>query len=474
MDVRSLPTPSRLIGGLIAFQCFILVTIPYGFSSAPPLDVVEGLVWAPHWLIGTYKHPPLPSWLIEISVLLTHNVILGPYLVGQICVALTYWFIYQLGRLLMDPIRAAAGTILMVGAYYFTVPTLEFNHNVIQLPLWSAAVLLYAHLRQKPHSWLLWLGLGALGGFGLYGKYTFAVLLIILFCFSLFERPTRAMFKTARPYVSVALAVAVFSPHLIWLVQHDFEPFTYALERSSNGPTSAPLVFMAAQVADHLPIVLILAVVGIGGLIKAESIQAIRDDVLFLRVIAFGPILLVFALFILSGSSAKDMWAMPMFNSLGLWLVMEIGRKWSLPQLNRAMMTAMALIFLVGIGFIVQALHPYADRPSRSNWPMIDIARAVDEAWHKQTDQPLSIIGGTPFVAGLAALGQAIRPDVMIGVDVSHSPWLSEADIKKRGIAFIFDHDEAVPALCRATSFKTTITPRDPLIPQLTIIICPP
>jgi len=137
-------------------------------------------------------------------------VILGPYLVGQLCVALTYWFIYRLGRLLMDPIRAAAGTILMAGAYYFTVPTLEFNHNVIQLPLWSAGILLYAHLRQKPHSWLLWLGLGVLGGFGLYGKYTFAILLIILFCLSLFERPTRAMFKTARPYVSIALAIAVF------------------------------------------------------------------------------------------------------------------------------------------------------------------------------------------------------------------------------------------------------------------------
>jgi len=107
---------------------------------------------------------------------------------------------------------------------------------------------------------------------------------------------------------------------------------------------------MAAQIADHLPIVLILAIVGIGGLLKAESLQTIRDDVLFLRVIVFGPILLVFVLFILSGSSAKDMWAMPMFNPLGLWVVMEMGRKWTLPQLNRAMMAAIALIFLSVLG----------------------------------------------------------------------------------------------------------------------------
>ncbi len=474
MNARSVSTPGKMIGALIAFQCFILVIIPYAFSGAPPLDVVEGLVWAPHWLIGTYKHPPLPAWLIEISVLLTHNVILGPYLVGQLCVALTYWLIYQLGRLLMDSIRAAAGTILMAGAYYFTVPTLEFNHNVIQLPLWSAGIVLYAHLRQKPHSWLLWLGLGTLGGFGLYGKYTFAILLVVLFSLSLFEKQTRAMFKTAKPYVSMALAIAVFSPHLIWLIQHDFEPFAYALERSSNGPTSAPLVFVAAQVADHLPMIVILAIVGIRGLLKAEQLPKMRDDLIFLRIITFSPILLVFTLFMLSGSSAKDMWAMPMFNPLGLWIVMELGGKWSLPQLNRAMVTALALIFFVGVGFIVQAIHSYADRPLRSYWPMLEISNTVDRLWKERTDQPLAIIGGTPFVAGLAAIGQKARPDVMIGVDLSHSPWLSDQDVKKRGIAFIFDHDEAVPALCGTAAFKTTITLPDPLIPQLTAIMCPP
>jgi len=474
MNMRELSAPYKLISALIAFQCFILVIIPYNFSNAPPLDVVEGLVWAPHWLIGTYKHPPLPAWLIEISVLLTQNVILGPYLLGQLCVALTYWFIYRLGRLLMDPIRAAAGTILMMGAYYFTVPTLEFNHNVIQLPLWSAGILLYAHLRQKPRSWVLWLALGALGGFGLYGKYTFAILLIVLFFFSLFEQQTRAMYMTARPYVSIALALVIFSPHLIWLIQNNFEPFAYALERGATGPTSAPLVFLATQLADHLPMLLILASVGLRGLLNAERVQAPRDDVIFLRVIVFSPILLVFTFFLVSGSSAKDMWAMPMFNPLGLWIVMELGRKWSMPQLNRAMIAALVLIFLIGIGFIVQALYPFRGKPSRSNWPMVEIATAVDKAWRERTDQPLKIIGGTPFVAGLAALGQTMRPYVMIGADLNHSPWLREADIEKHGIAFIFDHDEAIPALCYKTPFKTVISLRDPLMPTLTAIICPP
>jgi len=105
---------------------------------------------------------------------------------------------------------------------------------------------------------------------------------------------------------------------------------------------------------------------------------------------------------------------------------------------------------------------------------MTQIANAVDQLWKERTDQPLTIIGGTPFVAGLAALGQKVRPDVMIGVDLNHSPWLSNQDVKKRGIAFIFDDNQAIPALCGSTSFKTTVTIPDPLIPPLTVIICPP
>ncbi len=474
MHVRSISTPSKLIGALIAFQCFILVIVPYSFSWAPPLDVVEGLVWAPHWLIGTYKHPPLPSWLIEISVLLTQNMILGPYIVGQLCVALTYWFVYQLGRLLMDPIRAAAGTILMAGTYYFTVPTLEFNHNVVQLPLWSASILLFAHLRQKPQSWWLWIGLGALGGFGLYGKYTFAILLLVLFGLAVSERSMREQFKTIKPYLSIGLAFVIFLPHLMWLLQNNFEPFAYALDRSNGGTSSNPLAFMGAQLADHLPIVLILAFTGIGRLRAAETQPNQPSDLNFLRLITFSPILLTLVLFIMSSSSAKDMWGMPMFTPLGLWIIMEMGKNWSVPLLNRALLTAIALLCLICVGFVVQAFFPYLDKPSRSNWPMLEVSSAVDRLWKERTDKPLVNIGGTPFVAGIAALGQKTRPNVMIGVDLNHSPWLNEADIRSRGIAFIFDHDEGVPALCGSAAFKSTITLKDPLMPPLTAIICPP
>ncbi len=467
-------SPGKWVGGLALFQFVVLVAIPYAFSLAPPLDVVEGLVWAPHWLLGTYKHPPLPAWLIELSVLITRDVILGPYLLSQLCVALTYFFIYRLGKLVLDPIRAAAGTILMAGTYYFTVPTLEFNHNVIQLPLWSGTLLLFGLLRRQPDRWVYWLALGTLGGFGLYGKYTFALLLVIVLITVFYEPATRRMFGSVKPYVAAAIGLLVFLPHLIWLFWNNFEPLNYAMERSGGASTSNPLWFLLAQLADNLPLLLILVAVGVPGLMVAEKVSVPSNDRNFLRLIAFGPIVLTLTLFVVSGSSGKDMWGMPMFTPLGLWLIMEMERRWSAPQVARAALAAMALIGLVGIGFIVQSLYPYGGMAPRSNWPMRELAGKVDEAWKSHSDQPIGFIGGAPFAAGLAAIGLNARSQVVIGGDLTHSPWVSEEQIATRGIVFVFQRDQAPPALCGVAAYKSRILLSDPVIPPLWAMVCPP
>ena len=474
MISRTTITPDRLIGTLIAFQFVILVCVPYAFSLAPPLDVVEGLVWAPHWLIGTYKHPPLPSWLIEISVLVTRDVILGPYLVSQICVALTYWFVYRLGRLFFDPINAAMGTVLMAGTYYFTVPTLEFNHNVIQLPLWSGTLLLFAHLRRHPDSWRLWISIGALGGIGLYGKYTFAILLIILLIASLYEPLTRKAYTTPKPYIAIAFSTLIFLPHFRWLIQNNFEPISYAIERAGGGATSSPLVFMLAQFADHLPMALLILAANIGLVVKLEKTERPIDDRNFLRWISFAPIVLTLVIFLVTGSAAKDMWGMPMFTPVGLFMVSELGRQLTLTQLARATAAALLLISLVGIGFIVQSISPYLDIPPRSNWPMRELSERVDELWQRKTGKPLSFIGGSPFIAGLAAIGRESRPSVMIGSTIGHSPWLIEEQVVRDGIIFLFQGDQSPPALCGNNFEKADITLSDPLIPRIKVILCPP
>ncbi len=475
MRILETVTPGRLILLLAGVQILSLVGFPFVYSSAPPLDVVEGLVWAPHWLIGTYKHPPLPSWIIEIFVTLTRDVILGPYLAAQISVALTYWFLYRLGYLLMDPVRAAAGTALIAASYYFTVPTIEFNHNVIQLPLWAGTIFIYAHIRRDPSSLLKWTLLGFICGLGLYAKYSFALLIGVLFLSCIVESSMRSVWASRGPYVAMLVALVTFAPHLTWLIAHNFEPFFYLADRADSPTASTPFWFLGAQLADHLPMVVPLLFAGIGSLKGAKVLTAEKHDRLFLRLVTFVPVLLTLAFAVITNSRIKDMWGMAMFTPLGLLMVMELGREWSFPMIRRATLASCGLIVLVGVGFALHAQFIFGGAAPRTNWPMRTIASEAQAVWAKSTSAPLAIIGGTPWIAGLAAIETPLRNRVIIGDTLAHSPWLSTDDVRTKGALFLFSGNRHnAPALCTGPVTKTTLPIQGPDMQPITAFACLP
>ena len=96
-------------------------------------------MWGREWVIATYKHPALPSWVLEATRILTGAVGWPAYLVSQLFVAATFLFVYLLGCDLMGRQRAAAGTLLLTGIVYYSWPTPEFNHNVAQTPFWAGS-----------------------------------------------------------------------------------------------------------------------------------------------------------------------------------------------------------------------------------------------------------------------------------------------------------------------------------------------
>ena len=468
-------SPSRLIALIAGVQILILVGFPSIFSSAPPIDVVEGLIWAPHWLIGTYKHPPLPAWIIEILVTLTRDVIFGPYLAAQLAVALTYFFVYQLGRLLMDPMRAAAGTALIAASYYFTVPTIEFNHNVVQLPLWSGTIFIFARIRREPKLLVNWILLGLICGIGLYAKYSFALLIGVLLISSLIESSIRSVWASRGPYIAMLITLILFAPHFIWLVAHDFEPFFYLADRADSPSASAPLWFLGAQLADHLPLIVPLLFVGFASLKSAPASSAFKQDRLFLWLVTFAPVFLTLLFAVITNSRVKDMWGMAMFTPLGLLIVMELGREWSIDMVRRAAFTSCGLIVLVGIGFALHAHFIFGGAAPRTNWPMRAIASEAQSVWTTSTSKPLAIIGGTPWIAGLAAVETPLRNSMIIGDTLDHSPWIAIDDIPTKGALFLFSGDrQTAPKLCAGPVTRSTLAVQGPDKQPITAFVCLP
>src|ERR1700733_9015151 len=107
---RWVTDPTRWLAILICAQLFFWTVVPWHFSWSLPLDVVsDGLAWGHEWQWGYYKHPPLPSWVVELSFEALGNI--GPYLLSQAAIATTYIFVFLLGCTFLPARWAATGAL---------------------------------------------------------------------------------------------------------------------------------------------------------------------------------------------------------------------------------------------------------------------------------------------------------------------------------------------------------------------------
>jgi 4-amino-4-deoxy-L-arabinose transferase-like glycosyltransferase len=208
----ALRDPLRLLGMVVGLQIAVWTLAPALVNSAPPLDVVEGYMLGREWVLATYKHPALPSWVLEASRIATGGAIGWPaYLASQLFVAATFAFVYLLGRDVMDAPRAAAGTLLLTGISAYGWLTPEFNHNVAQLPFWAGiALALWRAVERRSILW--WALAGAFAGVGLYAKLTTVLLLATAAAWMVWDEKARRAFATPGPWIGLAVACALASP----------------------------------------------------------------------------------------------------------------------------------------------------------------------------------------------------------------------------------------------------------------------
>ena len=88
--------PLALFWGLAALQAVPWIFIPLLFYSAPPGQLAEVLAIGSDFQLGTEYGPPLAFWLAEIVY--RGFGLFGVYLLSQVCIVITYWAVFQLGR----------------------------------------------------------------------------------------------------------------------------------------------------------------------------------------------------------------------------------------------------------------------------------------------------------------------------------------------------------------------------------------
>ncbi|MBY0564807.1 MAG: glycosyltransferase family 39 protein [Hyphomonadaceae bacterium] len=436
-----LARPERALFALALLQMLFWTLAPALSHSAPPLDVVEMYAWGREGVVATFKHPNLPGLVLEPTRWLTGEAGWPAYLVSQLFVVMTFAAVFALGRAMMDAPRALAGTLLLTGVYFFSWPTPEFNHNVAQMPLW-ALIALALWQAATTGRWAWWAALGVFAGLSLWAKYSSAIVLVVAAAWILWDEQARRRLFTPGPWIALVAFLAMAAPQAFWLVDSGFAPFAYAARRADVGEWYAAFEFLLTFALQHLPMAIMLLAAGLFGAAAASApAKPERRALHFLLLLGLGPPLLMAAGALLTGAGIRSPWATPMASLSGLLAVALLSERFTAARLRGLAIGACVMIVVFSTLYFAHMRYgvAFTGKPLRGNWPQAEISAHFEDLWRERTNgAPLRIVAGDIWTAGMIAMDGPNPPSVLINGDLTISPWVSEADLRRDGALVVW------------------------------------
>src|SRR5882672_680840 len=260
--LRSRPALAVWLAALV--QALLWTLVPALFYGAPPGNLATAIAIGHEFPLGTYLGPPLAFWLAEVVYDLSGHHLFGVYLLSQICVVVTYWAVFELGRATVGAQQAALAVLLMAGMSAFTVPTPEFGPVVLTMALWAVILLHYWRAVGEGRRGY-WVALAVEIGLLLLTTYAGLLLMGLLVLFTLVNTRARATLGSTDPWLAGIVALIVMFPHLLWLAEsgEGVMPLLTRLRtpESVTGNFSAWLKQMALIIAAHTGLAVMVALV---------------------------------------------------------------------------------------------------------------------------------------------------------------------------------------------------------------------
>ncbi len=262
-----------LLGGValakLALHLLANGLLSYGYMNDELyfLDSIDRLAW------GYVDHPPLPvavlaGWTATFGDSL-FSIRIVPAALGGVLVLLTGAMARELGGG-----RVAQGLAALSA---LVAPVFLSQHSAYQiaafdLAFWALAVFLLLRIQNGARP-VTWLALGAVLGVALLGKWS-PLWLGAGLGVGLLATPERRWLATPWPWLAGAVALAIFSPHLAWQVQHGWPTLEFlrnAVEHKHVQTT--PLSFAWGQIMTLAPP---LAPLWMGGLLTLLAAREMR------------------------------------------------------------------------------------------------------------------------------------------------------------------------------------------------------
>jgi dolichol-phosphate mannosyltransferase len=209
-----------------------LLLLKLFYLGAPELIFEEAYYWnyAQHLDYGYLDHPLMIAWIIKIFTTIFGNNEFGVRFGAFLCWFVTAYYIFKLTREAINESNNDSGAywaLLLVAALpaYFSFGWF-MSPDAPLTACWAAAIYYFYQVIIKDKA-KAWLGVGLALGLGMLSKYTIALLGGTFVLFLLLDKDARKWFFRREPYLALVITCVLFSPVIIWNMQHDWASFAF-------------------------------------------------------------------------------------------------------------------------------------------------------------------------------------------------------------------------------------------------------
>jgi len=256
-----------MISALVALRLAAAAWTPITFDEA------YYWMWSKHLAGGYYDHPPMVAVVIRLGTMIAGDTEFGVRLVSILLALPMSFAVFRATSILFGGVRVAAtAAILLNVTLMAAVGTLIVTPDA-PLLVASSFVLFYLAKVLQTGRGVWWLAVGAAAGAALLSKYT-----------ALFFGPAILIWLASVPklrrwllspwlYLGGLVALAVFSPVLLWNADHHWVSFLKQMGRARIEDFKPSFIFelIPTQIAFATPLVAILGAMGLYALFMRKA-----------------------------------------------------------------------------------------------------------------------------------------------------------------------------------------------------------
>lgn len=306
------------------------------------------------------------AWFIRFGTAIFGDTTLGVRFGGIVAMAVTQLLLFDVVRRVTHDVRAIVLAVLMPeAALYYGLLMSKVAPDVAMIPFAMAMMWSLVRLAQSGDGrW--WLAAGLFAGLSLLSKFTAIMFAPAVAAFLLVPDWRWRWLRSPYPYLAVVIAIAVFSPVLIWNAGHDWASFRFQGVRAT-----ASYGISLRTVGDYVGLqfglvgFVMLPVVLSGLVLAAWRGYRTREPVAILLSTA---VLVPFLYFLVKSFTLRvgDTWPMFMwpvgFAAAAINLSMLLRERWSAQMLKSSVFWANTAV-VSGIAFVVLVFLYYVAAP---------------------------------------------------------------------------------------------------------------